>query len=78
MSEVDVNEGVKPSDLIKTMISSGTQELTAYSLVVEAIEQGLLIPLEEDSHFLPEPLEIPDRNEEGVPSDNEEVSESTE
>jgi hypothetical protein len=66
MSEVEVGDGVKPSKLVKTMILSGTNELTAYNLVVEAIEQGLLTPLEEDSHSAPAPHGSSGGGEEGA------------
>jgi hypothetical protein len=78
MTETDISEGVRPNELVKRMVLAGTDELTAYSLVVEGIEQGLLSPLKEDSHFVPAPLETPEGSEEGVPCDDEEPSEPTE
>jgi hypothetical protein len=77
-TEPDISEGVIANELVKRMVLAGTDELKAYSLVVEAIEQGFLIPLAGDSHFVPAPIRSSGDGEEGALSDDEEPSESTE
>jgi hypothetical protein len=51
MAELDTGAGVKPTDLVKALVLAGTNELKAFRLVVNAIEDGLLISLETDSHM---------------------------
>jgi hypothetical protein len=77
-TEPDISEGVIANELVKRMVLAGTDELKAYSLVVEAIEQGFLIPLAGDSHFVPAPIRSSGDGEEGALSDDEAPSESTE
>lgn len=78
MTETDISEGVTPNELVKRLVLAGTDELTAYSLVVEAIGTGLLTPLEEDSHLVPAPFRSYEDREEGALSDDEEPTDSTE
>lgn len=78
VTHTDISEGVAPSELVKNMVLAGTDELNAYILVVEAIEGGLLLPSEPDSHFAPAPLMAHEAEEEGALSDDEEPSDSTE
>jgi len=78
MTETDISEGVTPNELVKKMVLAGTDELRAYSLVVEAIEQGSLTPLEGDNHLVPASLRSSEGGEEGALSGDEEPSKYTE
>ena len=74
MAEMDTSKEVKPSDLVKTMVLAGTNELKAYHLVVDAIEAGLLISSETDYPFSPEIHGIPEEGGDDVPLDDAEES----
>ncbi|MFW9911388.1 MAG: hypothetical protein ACFFEU_02900 [Candidatus Thorarchaeota archaeon] len=71
MAELDTGTGVKPMDLVKAMLLAGTNELKAYRLVVDAIEDGLLISLETGSHMTIDSIADADEVEEEALADDD-------
>ncbi len=60
MGDIDASEGVRPIELVKKMVLAGTDELKTYSLVLRAIETGLLTLPDPDHRSSSEIYGIPE------------------